>query len=153
MLFQTWRQILGLLTFSSFLFAVKAYGLRHWMEQSLGLKSVDGEGKKSSPAVEDDIVILMDPDMILLRPLTHDFSDVDNHIWVQDNPDTRIVRHGYPMAQQDGYLMNEWMQFDVAYITNQTRGNYVPMPGWKDGPIHWNTGPPYLATVRECPLL
>jgi peptidyl serine alpha-galactosyltransferase len=117
------------------------------MEHSLGMR-VEDENEQPNP-LEDDIVILMDPDMILLRPLTHDFTDVENHIWLEDNPTTRIVQHGFPMAQQDGYLSNEWMKFDVAYITNQTLGSYVPMPEWKDGPIHWNTGPPYLATVRE----
>ena len=105
----------------------------------------------TSSAFDDDIVILMDPDMILLRPLMHDFTDADNHIWVETKgePATRVVRHGFPMAQQDGYLSNEWMKFNVSHITNETEGSYVPMPPWRDGPIHWNTGPPYLATVRE----
>jgi peptidyl serine alpha-galactosyltransferase len=120
------------------------------MEHSLGLSAEEGEEEKPrSSSLEDDIVFLMDPDMILLRPLTHDFTDVEKHIWLEEHPATRVVRHGFPMAQQDGYLTNEWMKFDVAYITNQTKGNYVPMPEWKDGPIHWNTGPPYLATVRK----
>jgi hypothetical protein len=105
--------------------------------------------------VEDDIVILMDPDQILLRPILHDFSDVDNHLWVtkgSEPPTTFKVRHGYPMAQQDGYLNNQWMSLDTAHITNRTEGDYLPLPKSEDGPLHFNTGPPYLATVRTCML-
>lgn len=101
---------------------------------------------------EDGIVILMDPDMILLRPITHDYSDVENHIWAEDKtsstPLTRVVRHGFPMAQQDGYLSNSWMALDAEYITNRTKEQHEPLPPGPDGPLHWNTGPPYLATVR-----
>lgn len=127
------------------------------------------------PAVQDDIVILMDPDMILLRPITHDFSDTTWHR-LADHPLTRVVRHGYPMAQQDGYLVreysdntilsftqivvshsmafiriqnNKWMELDLDYITNRTKDQHQTLPPAKDGPLHWNTGPPYLATVRE----
>ena len=131
-----------------------------------------GNQNRDTREIEDGIVILMDPDMILLRPILHDFSDADNHIWVlpplPDNatdggaagrkkqkqrrygePLTRIVRHGYPMAQQDGYLNNEWMFLDMAHITNLTAGQFIPRPERQDGPVFWNTGPPYLATVRD----
>ena len=130
-----------------FLGCVKAYGLRHWMENALGMKP--DTMKAPSKSVEDGIVFLLDPDFVLLRPITHDFSDVDNHIWVEQNPATRVVRHGHPIAQQDGYLTNQWMRLDIAYITNQTEGNYVPIPPESHGPLHYNSGPPYLATVRE----
>jgi hypothetical protein len=102
-----------------------------------------------SKRTEDAIVILMDPDMILLRPILHDFSDVENHIWVEESPLTRFVKHGFPMAQQDGYLTNNWMNLDVEYITKKKKGDYVPLPSQEDSPLHYITGPPYLATVRE----
>ena len=127
-----------------------AFGLRHWMEHSLGMNPETMEPPHKR--IEDGIVILMDPDMILLRPITHDFSDVENHIWAEDaktTPATRVVRHGFPMAQQDGYLTNSWMDLDAEYITNRTKGDHEPLPKGKDGPLHWNTGPPYLATVRD----
>ena len=87
----------------------------------------------------------MDPDMILLRPLTHDFTDVENHIWLEENPGTRVVRHGFPMAQQDGYLGNEWTLFNVTRITG---GGTLPKFGPMHEDLYWNSGPPYLATVR-----
>ena len=117
------------------------------MEHALGINPDTMEAP--SKRVEDSIVILLDPDFVLLRPITHDFTDVENHIWAEENPPTRVVRHGFPIAQQDGYMTNQWMRLDIAYITNQTAGNYVPIPDPKEGPLHYNSGPPYLATVRK----
>ena len=132
--------------------------MKHWMEHGfLNMTS------SKAATVEDDIVILMDPDMILLRPLTHDFSDVDQHLWVttskqgrrrqqqhQDSSSTttrtRVVRHGFPMAQQDGYLTNSWMDLNATYIMGTP--HHPPIPKSSHGPLYWNTGPPYLATVR-----
>jgi len=103
--------------------------------------------------VEDGIVLLLDPDMILLRPLLHDFSEQEM-LYASTNesashrPDsgaTRVVQHGRPMAQQDGYLGNEWTQFNVTRITG---GGTLPKFGPKHEELYWNSGPPYLATVR-----
>lgn len=113
----------------------KPYGLRHWMEEGLGM-SVN----RTVPGLEDDIIILMDPDMVLLRPLLHDFRN-EKVIWVEDDlkPEDMVVRHGHPIGQQDGYLTNEWMKLPLEF----------EQPVWKDGPKHWNSGPPYLATVKD----
>lgn len=122
------------------------------MEHALGMNPETM--KPLHKEVENGIVILMDPDMILLRPITHDYSDVENHIWAEEGrttpPLTRVVRHGFPMAQQDGYLTNNWMKLDAEYIFNKTKDLHQPIPKGDDGPLHWNTGPPYLATVRTC---
>lgn len=104
------------------------------MEQSLGM------GISLNSSFDDDIVILMDPDMILLRPIGHDFTHEDV-IWVEDHvPDEmKVVWHGHPIAQQDGYLSNHWMKLPL----NLSR------PPQSEGPLHWNSGPPYLATARD----
>jgi len=52
-------------------------------------------------------------------------------------------------AQQDGYLSNQWMELDADFITNKTKDRHEPLPKGSDGPLHWNTGPPYLATARD----
>jgi hypothetical protein len=147
----------------------KPFGLKHWMENGLGmnmniakgenLKTSTTAGSNSDPELRDGIVILMDPDMILLRPLLHDFTN-EQVIWVDsdttgaskhpvEQPLTKVVRHGFPMAQQDGYLNNEWMKLNFSYIVDEPVGSYVGRPVWADGPLHWNTGPPYLATVGD----
>ena len=152
-----------------------AYGLRHWMEHYL----VNTSSFSSSPSWsssntssssqpqsnaqfqlhDDDIVLLMDPDMILLRPLTHDFSPVEQYLWATSNnhpPTTTFVQHGRPFAQQDGYLSNSWQTLpNLTYIVhghdhNNNNNNSHPfaLPSGHDGPLYWNAGPPYLATVR-----
>ena len=124
----------------SYKYMNKPFGLRSWMENVLQMNSTD-----RPKGVEDGVVILMDPDMVLLRPLVHDFSNEDV-IWVEDKPATTIVKHGYPMAQQDGYLGNQWMYIDGAFVTGDPN---IGKPKDPSGPKHWNTGPPYLATVKD----
>ena len=135
----------------------KPFGLRHWMEHTLGYSSSSSSpnsNNSSSSVYDDDIVMLMDPDMILTKPLTHDFSPSsssnDGTIWVDKprDPTRWYVRHGNPMAQQDGYLNSKWLHLNVSYITNDTQS-----PVWgltaRDGVHSYNTGPPYLATARD----
>jgi peptidyl serine alpha-galactosyltransferase len=134
----------------------KPYGLRHWMENSLKLSwTGDVEELVASPfsmnhsiaqheELLSGIVILMDPDMVLLKPIGHDFSN-DHEIWAQ-KPAITKVQHGNPFAQQDGYLHNEWMSLNFTYITGDPS---IKAPPSSEGPVHWNTGPPYLATVFD----
>jgi hypothetical protein len=126
----------------------KPYGLRHWMEVVLKMNetTTTTTTTKKDPNVDNGIVMLLDPDMILLRPLVHDFTQEDV-IFVEKNPATRIVKHGFPISQQDGYMSNKWMDLNTTYITDgEALPKYVTR---KSASIHWNTGPPYLATVRD----
>jgi peptidyl serine alpha-galactosyltransferase len=131
----------------------KPYGLRHWMEHYLQLGWTDDNTTITTPystdtklreELLDGVVILMDPDMVLFQPITHDFSG-DNIVWVK-KPNITKVTHGNPISQQDGYLSNEWMHFNFTYITGNPA---IKPPPRSEGPIHWNTGPPYLATVSD----
>ncbi|GKY95452.1 hypothetical protein MPSEU_000506800 [Mayamaea pseudoterrestris] len=115
----------------------KPYGLLHWFEHALGLNSTSNILAASGELL-DGIVILMDPDMILLRPLQHDFTD-EHVLWVENEPVSKIVRHGHPIAQHDGYLTNQWMSLPLNFTK----------PFDRDGPLHWNSGPPYMATVKD----
>ena len=95
----------------------KPYGLKHWMDNILTMN----ETTTAESPVQDGIVFLLDPDMILFRPLVHDFTNEDV-MWVthkdQQQPRTKIVKHGYPIAQQDGYLTNQWMGLNASFITD-----------------------------------
>ena len=123
----------------------KPFGLRHWLENKLGF----AQGRPLPKAWIDDVVILLDPDMILLKPIMHDFSK-SHVIWVNGTPseDRMQVRHGNPMAQQDGYLGNVWLEFNFTFITGDPHS-----PAYKvNSPTamkSYNTGPPYLATVKD----
>jgi hypothetical protein len=123
----------------------KPYGVLHWMENVLGMNQKDNH----TDELRDGIVMLMDPDMILLRPLLHDFTH-QNVLWAEDAPPaTTVVRHGYPMAQQDGYMTSEWMQFNASYITNTPEGSYKGAE-WESGPRLWNSGPPCKSYPCPC---
>jgi len=122
----------------------KPFGLRHWFENKLGFSEL-----RPAPAnLEDDVIILLDPDMILIKPITHDFSK-SGVIWV-DNPkvEDMVVRHGNPISQEDAYLSNEWLHFNFTYITGDAKS---PAYNVRKGNAnkHYNTGPPYLATVKD----
>ena len=118
--------------------------VRHWMENSLGLH----ESQPVPSEIENDVIILMDPDMILLRPLLHDFTD-QHVIWAKEpDRDNMRVRHGNPMSQQDGYLSSEWVNFNMINITKDQNTPALSVTT-KEAPVSWNTGPPYLATVRD----
>src|SRR3569623_1261929 len=94
------------------------------MEHGLGMGQQNGtlstEGLK---LLEDGIVMLIDPDMVLLRPLSHDFTN-EEVIWIGE-PRTLVVCHGFPIAQQDGYLANKWMYLNWTYITGLPQGKYI----------------------------
>jgi len=122
----------------------KPYSVRNWMENVLGLN----ETQPVPPEIDNDVVILMDPDMILLRPLGHDFTQ-EPSIWAKEpDRDHMIVKHGNPIAQQDGYLSNEWVKFDMKNITQDPNTPALSVTT-EQAPYFYNTGPPYLATVRD----
>ena len=105
----------------------KPNSLYHWMVNVLHMNETN-----QSKRMEDAIIMLMDPDMVLLRPLLHDFSG-QNMIYTQRKPRTKVVRHGYPMAQQDGYLNSEWLNFNRSYITQSAHLTRITR---KDGDLY-----------------
>lgn len=129
----------------------KPLSLRHWLENVLGYD----DHSNSNEQFDNDIIFLIDPDMILVQPLTHDFSDskYDAVIWVEAQeelqaPGSKIVRHGHPFAQQDGSLASDWLELNLTAITldPNTPAHAIVKD---DGPIHWNSGPPYILTARD----
>lgn len=120
----------------------KPFGVRHWMEHVLRC------GSHTPEKVNDAIIVLMDPDMILLRPLKPAFEK-EQVIWVE-RPDSSLmhVSHGRPMAQHDGYLHNKWLEFNMTFVTGDPSSPaYRISP--QDARDHYNAGPPYLATVKD----
>jgi peptidyl serine alpha-galactosyltransferase len=128
----------------------KPFGLLHYLEHHVNNHFVDEE---------QDVIALLDPDMVLLQPIPYDFSQAKNMMWVggqgNNNNDNNNkpalwwnqVTLGQPIAQQDGYLNNEWTRFDRATIfANLTT---PAPPSSTDAVQRYNAGPPYLATVAD----
>lgn len=137
----------------------KPNGLLHWMEECLGFD------KNSEHHEENDsIVIILDPDMMLLRPITADFSS-QNYAngWVEsENTRERVakgkplvdysndrVAHGFPHAQEYG--------FGSGWLTS-LKGRLEEVVGpdspalkvnLADAQDYYPAGPPYLATAKD----
>jgi hypothetical protein len=118
----------------------KPNGLLDWMTNDLGFPDRAHE-------YNNDIIIILDPDMMLLRPITHKFDTIDT-AWVSDKQGNKVV-HGTPVAQAYG--------FGAGWLTS-LKGNlsYVVGPdspalnvGVKQANDYYPAGPPYLATGKD----
>ena len=112
-------------------FFLSSFGLRHYMESSHRLAM---SANQTSSPYDDDILLLLDPDMILLRPVVHDFtSSIDEPLlWVEEGDtlpnERKVVRHGHPIAQQDPFLGNEWMYGALDRIgLVPWKGGFLPL--------------------------
>jgi len=125
----------------------KPYGTAHWMEHVLGYSP-------TTPSTRHDetIVVLLDPDMILVRPFINDFSDSEE-IWRERTtyPHINKIRHGYPMAAEYGYSIAWYL--GVNDIRDVVPANELPSPvsnmTKKQLTENYTCGPPYMATARD----
>lgn len=122
----------------------KPYGVRHWMEHALGYPD-------NHELHDDSIIILMDPDQIMLRPFTNDFTN-SSEKWKLKEPRYKLkVEHGSPFSQQYGYGL-QWM----TKVNPETvfRDGKLPTPvsnmTRKEGYDYFTgMGPPYIATAKD----
>lgn len=134
---------------SRYKFFNKPFGLRHWMENS-PLIQAKPDGSNES---KDDIVILIDPDMALLRPITGDFSNArETLIGRRRQPknkrpfDTMKVEHGKPFAQAYG-LGSGWMKFNLDNIAGPDSPAKSVIR--EEAGLFYPVGPPYIATAAD----
>jgi peptidyl serine alpha-galactosyltransferase len=122
----------------------KPYGLKYWLENFNLLGYKDG-----GFANEDDVVILIDPDMALLRPITSDFSSERDTVISEKRRKHLVgtrVEHGKPFAQTYG-LGTQWQKFDLDKIAGED--SPAKQVNKEDGALYFPVGPPYLGTVRD----
>lgn len=88
----------------------KPYGLLHWLE--------------NNHIHEDVIVVLLDPDNFLLKPIVNDFSDTSSNLvshpraWSEGKGEVPTrVSHGTPFGQKYG-LGSGWKKFNLHKITS-----------------------------------
>lgn len=86
----------------------KPFGVRHWMETALGYP-------ENHKLHDDSIIILMDPDQIVLRPFTNDFTN-SSEVWRSPKKAKRKVEHGSPFSQQYGYGLQWLDQVNLEYV-------------------------------------
>ena len=118
----------------------KPNGLLDWMENELGFPDRAAE-------YNDAIIIIVDPDMMLLRPITHEFSKFKTE-WVGEFKSDK-VDHGIPIAQQYAYG-NKWLTSlhgNVSYVVGPD--SPIHNLSLKDAEAYYPAGPPYLATGKD----
>lgn len=127
----------------------KPFGLKHWMEHDPQLNF--NEKDQSFPQeVQEDIVILIDPDMGLIRPLTRDFTSETDTIITPNrrkNIVTRVVGPGKPAAQVYGFGA-QWARLNLTKITGSAESPAIKVSK-SDSLLYYPVGPPYLATVAD----
>lgn len=120
----------------------KPFGLKHWMENAVSAHF-------DLSQQQDDIVILIDPDMVLLRPLVRDFSDERESLISPRRRKSLLgtrVEHGLPFAQTYG-LGTQWRALDLDAIAGEDSPAKRVLKN--DGFLFYPVGPPYMATVRD----
>ncbi len=100
----------------------------------------------------NDIIILTDPDFLLLRPLTDDFSDARETLVgnrrksIYAKKESHYVTHGNPYAQTYG-LGTQWRKFDLDAIAGAD--SPAKDVDQSEGGLYYPVGPPYLATAAD----
>jgi hypothetical protein len=126
----------------------KPFGLKHFLEHS-EFMGISDEGEMANP---DVVVILCDPDFLLLRPITDDFSNERETLIsprrkkLFNNKVFKTVTHGKPYAQTYG-LGTQWRKFNI----NEIAGEDSPAKSvnQSDGQLFYPVGPPYIGTASD----
>ncbi|KAL3902623.1 MAG: hypothetical protein SGILL_010761 [Bacillariaceae sp.] len=131
----------------------KPFGVRHWFENVLGYPD-------NHQLHDDSVVILLDPDQILLRPFTRDFSH-SSELWrlkheyknkpIEERPHIKTqVEHGSPFSQQFGYGIQWLTKVNPDYVFQDMLPTPVSnMTKQEARDYYFSMGPPYVATAKD----
>ena len=92
----------------------------------------------------------MDPDQIMLRPFTNDFTN-SSELWRSAKKHKLKVEHGSPFAQEYGY---QTQPFTEVKPENVFLGKNFPTPVTnltqnEKNDYYFSMGPPYIATAKD----
>lgn len=131
----------------------KPYGVRHWMQHALGYPD-------NHEMHDDSVIVLIDPDQIMLRPFTRDFSNSSEYYRLQheygpkriaERPHfSRKVQHGSLFSQQYGYGIQWYYKVHPEYIFHDRLPTPVSNMTAKEArDFYFAMGPPYVATAKD----
>ena len=112
------------------------FGYLHWMNHALRYPY-------NHEKYDNVTYILMDPDQILMRPFTNNFT-LGNEIWGGPFRDKRIVERGQPFAQEYALGTKFMMGVDMKKIATK---NDLPskVSSIKESEVlAYMVGPPYI---------
>jgi hypothetical protein len=128
----------------------KPFGLKHFLEHSefMGLSD---SGEMKNP---DVIVILCDPDFLLLRPITDDFSNEretlispQRKMILDKRSPQGVVAHGNPFAQTWMGLGTKWTTFNIDEIAG--KDSPAKSVDQSNALLFYQVGPPYIGTAAD----
>eukprot|EP00986_Skeletonema_menzelii_P011208 scaffold5693_cov141-Skeletonema_menzelii.AAC.15 len=135
----------------------KPYGLLHWMEHGEHM-GVDPD--TNQPLRHDTIIILLDPDQMLMMPITGTFQssdtifrggpkdkggfNVDTERTYKENESSFVVRHGHPLSQEFGFG-HSWLEFAKVAGKESPATKVTPTEADRS----YAAGPPYIATALD----
>lgn len=112
-------------------------GLRHWLDHA------------EPPIDNSTVVVLLDPDMIFLRPITVKIRGLDNLIvgkYVKEPDLIEEVAEGYPVAQLYGlgapWTNDKHKKFNRTWICGAD--SPCVRTSTQFGERHFAVGPPYI---------
>jgi hypothetical protein len=123
----------------------KPFGLRHWMENAMAFPN-------NSTEATEKIIAVLDPDMILLKPLVNDFSTLPTEAWNEGQLKRPIqfqVKKGFPIAQEYSYSSHWRHQLDgkmKEIIGEKSRVHYISDA---EAAMFYPAGPPYIITAQD----
>lgn len=126
----------------------KPFGLLHWMEHGEYM-GVDPD--TNQPFRHDTIIILLDPDEMLMRPITQYFHSSDTIFrgggrpkYTENESSLFVVRHGHPLSQEFGFGAS-WLEFAKVAGEDSPAGRVSK----KEATSHYAAGPPYIGTALD----
>lgn len=134
----------------------KPFGMKHWMENALGFPD--------NPTNGHAVVILMDPDQMIMRPFRdNNFTETrwfrtisgpwdsldDKGKGAKVSPPRTRVEHGKPIAQIYGFGL-EWRdRINMSLILPESESSPIYNMTRDEAHDGYTVGPPYIATARD----
>lgn len=116
----------------------KPYGMKHWLENA------------NPPVKAGDVIALLDPDMVLVRPLTRQMRGQPNNIVSKPVVESDIfdkVAHGKPAGQTYGlgapWVNDNHKKFNRGHICGEG-SPCLDVPNEREGWKYYSVGPPYI---------
>jgi peptidyl serine alpha-galactosyltransferase len=133
----------------------KPFGMKHWLENAMGY-NFDDFGLNENNPHNGDLIVLVDPDQMLMRPFTRDMTGkgVTYHARkVRVNETTAIynstpmytrVSRGHPMAQMYAFGSRWVPRVNWTYVIGNDASPAAQVTEQEYNDYH-SSGPPYLA--------
>jgi len=140
------KDVNGKSTGEAYKYFNKPFGVRYYLENSSDF-GWDEKTSKMTAVEEKAVVIIIDPDMIILRPLTTDFSDSSVKFWSPFHKKIerkKKVEPGTPFGQTYGFGDNWRKHTDLA-----GPDSLAHKVDERTAVLHYQVGPPYIATATD----